>query len=106
MLSSGTRRQSMRIGAARWFSAIVVACSSTAYADTVAVVPVRMKPPQGIERGTLVTYTDALGREWCTTVVELVEGPGSDVWAWVRFNADPRRTAHGPVHEFKRGCPP
>ncbi|HEY0858266.1 MAG TPA: hypothetical protein VGE16_14470 [Albitalea sp.] len=53
-----------------------------------------------------MTLRDATGRDWCATVVHLSEGPGGDTWAWVRLNADPRRTDRAPLRELSPGCSP
>jgi len=77
----------------------------SAQAQTVAVLQ-RDKNSKSIEPGIQVTYTDAVGRPWCATVVLLGDGPGHESWAWVQLDADPRRIAHGPLGDFKRGCMP
>ncbi|CAG1017372.1 hypothetical protein BURC_02018 [Burkholderiaceae bacterium] len=65
-----------------------------------------ISPITPIIPGSHVTFRDAAGREWCATVVYLLEGPGTDVWAWVRLNADPRRTDRAPLRELRPGCAP
>ena len=54
--------------------------------------------------GTHATYRDVHGQEWCVTVHAVIDGPGTDVWAWFSFNADPRRIEHAPVGQLKAGC--
>jgi hypothetical protein len=56
--------------------------------------------------GTLATYRDASGQEWCVTVYTMVDGPGLETWAWFSFNADPRRIEHVPLDQLTPGCRP
>lgn len=59
-------------------------------------------PP--IQTGSLVTFRDAAGSEWCATVAGMANGPGNEPWAWLRFNADPRRIEKTPLSDLAAGC--
>lgn len=95
MLSSGWRRRSVWVGAA---CLAVAALAARGHAAEVK----KQNPP--LAPGAVVTYKDASGREWCATIETLLEGPGSEPWAWVSFNTDHRRTGHAPLSELRPGC--
>ena len=118
-LSSGRRCQSGRVDTACLVAALTAggACAveppvartapTAPEADAEQAVPLAPASPIfPISPGSHVTIRDATGREWCATVVYLLEGPGSDMWAWVRLNADPRRTDRAPLRELRPGCSP
>jgi hypothetical protein len=57
-----------------------------------------------LEAGSVVTYTDAAGRDWCATVHGFAPGPSADPWAWLTINADPRRVVRAEVASLRLGC--
>jgi hypothetical protein len=93
-LSSEWRCQSKRIGTALLLGACFVGPAAVA-AET-----------PSIQAGSVVTYRDAAGRDWCATVASVGEGAGNEPWAWLRLNADPRRVEKTPLRDLAAGCEP